>query len=96
MKQLNQDFFRAITDNNVEAAKFYIRLGADVNVKNNYGYTALMYASWNGYTEIVKLLLATSVDVNVKDMANQTALMIASWNGHTELVTLLKQHGARE
>ncbi len=46
--------------------------GADVNAKNPFGLTALMMASYGGYTlgsyaEVVKLLLDKGADVNIKE-----------------------------
>ena len=71
--------------------------GADINAtevrEDNgvyvRGLTALMMASANGHTEIVKLLLDKGADVNVKNTYGITALFMASVHGHTEIVKLL-------
>ena len=71
--------------------------GADINAtevrEDNgvyvRGLTALMMASANGHTEIVKLLLDKGADVNVKNTYGITALFTASVHGHTEIVKLL-------
>ena len=68
--------------------------GIDVNAKNSDGYTALILASSNGRTEIVKMLLEKRADVNAKDKYNATALIKASSNGHTEIVAKLLDAGA--
>ena len=39
--------------------------GADVNVMNKLGRTALIWASNKGYTEIVEYLVNANADVNV-------------------------------
>ncbi len=39
-----------------ETVKFLIEAEADINVQNNYGYTALYWADWWGHTEIVEIL----------------------------------------
>ena len=77
-----------------DLVKKKIESGADVNVKNNNGYTPLFLASEKGYTEIVKLLLEYGADVNVKTNYENTPLYCASINGHTEIVKLLLDRGA--
>jgi len=85
-----------------EAAKFgdlsrvndLIAAKADVNVKDEEGYTALMIASYKGHIEVVKALIAAKADVNAKANNNVTALMMASMNGHREIVRLLTKEGA--
>ena len=87
MKQLDEDFLQVVENNNMEAAKFYLRLGANVDVLDNYRWTALMLASCFGYEEIVKLLLAAGADVNMKDNSGRTALVHASAYGRIEVVS---------
>ena len=78
----------------------YIRVliseGADVNAKNDYTWTPLMYAV--GYTngsEIVTLLIEAGADVIAKDGAGWTPLMYAARFSKTpEIVTLLIEAGA--
>ena len=52
--------------------------GADVNMKDSKGYTALMWASYFGSPEMVNILLDRGADVNVTDKFGDTALIIAS------------------
>ena len=76
--------------------------GADINateVREDSGVyvrglTALMMASTNGRTEVVKLLLDKGAEVNLKNNYGITALFMASANGHTEIVKLLLDKGA--
>ena len=66
----------------------------DVNmiVKPQIDFTALMWASSWGYTEITKACLARpEIDVNLQDFGS-TALMFASICGRTEIVKLLLEH----
>ena len=51
---------------------------ADVNFRDEYGTTFLMWASWRGYTSDVRFLLDNGADVNAKNNDGQTALMIVS------------------
>ena len=63
----------------------------DINWETIGGWTAIMTASWEGHTEIVKLLLERpEIDVNLKDEEwDRTALMLASLNCRTEIVRVL-------
>ena len=51
--------------------------GADVNMKDNQGWTALMTASFYGHGGIVDALLAAGADINISDVYGQTALYCA-------------------
>ena len=65
----------------------------DVNMQTEYGWTALMWASSNGRTEIARMLLERpEIDVNLQGKGGWTALMLASAYGHTEIVNLIKSH----
>jgi len=60
-----------------------------VNLQNDKGETALMFASERGHTRIVKLLIEAGADVNIQDHINHTALMVASCNGHAKIIKIL-------
>ena len=96
---VNEDFLEAAEHGDLPAVKNFIDNGADVNTKRDDGITALIFASQNGYKEIVELLLAKGADVNVKDIYGVTALMGASYSGvdlhgHKDVVELLLAKGA--
>ena len=50
------NIFDAIRNNDIEAVKEYLENGGDVNAKDNYGNTALMYVKHNEYKEIIELI----------------------------------------
>jgi ankyrin repeat protein len=81
---------------NREFVKALLANGAEVNAKDNYGYTALMAAaaSRRGHPEVVEALLAKGAEVNVKNEDGRTALMSASSAGKAEVVQLLLAKGA--
>ena len=69
--------------------------GANVNAKDNYGWTALMEATFWGHTETAELLLKHGADVNAENKYGRTALMRAMTRGYTETADLLRRYGAR-
>ena len=58
----------AVSHGKVDLAAMLLEAGADVNVQDDDGSTALMCASEHGHTDIVKLLLAQpDCDVSIAD-----------------------------
>jgi ankyrin repeat protein len=67
--------------------------GADVNAKDEQGYTPLHNAA-EGHKEIVELLIAKGADVNAKDESGGTPLLAAARYGRKEVAKLLITAGA--
>ena len=65
--------------------------GVDAIVRD--GRTVLIYAAWNGSTEVVKLLIDNGADLNHKSNHGDTALMYAARDGHTDVVKFLIDNG---
>ena len=62
----------------------------NLNVKNNFGEPALVFAARHGHTEIVEMLLSHhDIDVNIIDDDNWTPLMYASLKNRIGVVKLL-------
>ncbi|CAI9733425.1 protein fem-1 homolog C-like [Octopus vulgaris] len=66
--------------------------GADINVKDHLGSTALKMSVKGGNVDIVKFLIERGSDVNFADHKGVTPLMESVFN--TELVDLLSSNGA--
>ena len=63
--------------------------GANVNTKNKYGTTALIWACMRGHIHIVSYLLGVNANTNIQSKSGMTALMWASMKGHENIVKLL-------
>ncbi|MFC1522705.1 ankyrin repeat domain-containing protein [Elusimicrobiota bacterium] len=68
---------------------------ADVNAKDPYGYTALMFASMRGDIEVVRFLIDSDADVNIKNNNGNTALKYAQERCYTVIIKMLQDAGAR-
>jgi len=81
------DYFNAISNGNYENVTYFIERGIDINLKDEYGETAIKKAIKNGYKGIVKLLLQKGANIkNEKDL-----IFIAAEKGYIDIViSLLK------
>jgi ankyrin repeat protein len=66
--------------------------GADPDVKDGYGNTALHIAIISGDLEMVKLLISHSADVNIKSSQGRTALQHAKFYDQKDIVNFLQDH----
>jgi ankyrin repeat protein len=71
--QLNQDFSHSVYCRNYENIKALLSAGADPNVYDYYGYTALVVSL--GDLPIIRLLLNYGADPNIKGTNGWTALV---------------------
>lgn len=83
----------SIEEGDLEMFKYLLKKGADVNVKNDDGSTALMIASLYGNLEMVKYLIENGADINAKDNDGSTALIYASKWANLEEVEYLVKNG---
>lgn len=98
-KVANQLLLDASKDNNYLIAKVMLEYGADVNIKDSYGYVPLAKAANGGHLQIVNLLIANGANVNARDdysgdLGRGTPLMAAAYEGHTHVVSALLKAGA--
>ncbi|KZV77241.1 ankyrin, partial [Peniophora sp. CONT] len=69
--------------------------GMDVDlVHNKLGYTALHFASSNGYTDIVELLLDHGAAIDAIAEQHKTPLLCALAHNHHDTISLLFARGA--
>jgi ankyrin repeat protein len=77
-----------------DAVRALIEHGANVNARQEGGWTALHAAAQNGDVETVQLLIASGADVQARAGNQQNALDLALTNGHQAVVTVLDEHAA--
>ena len=79
-----------------ESVRILIEHGADVNAKQEAGWTALHAASQNGDVEMVRLLIAGGAHVHARADNNQNPLDLALTKGHQAVVDILDVYAASE
>ena len=67
-----------------------------VNKQDDFGYTALYWATYRGYVGCMRILLDVGkADVDAVSILSRTALHGAAMDGHLEAAALLIQRGAK-
>jgi len=85
----------ACLDGQVEAARILLlEAGANVEVQDNLGWTALHFAAYKGDLDIVKVLLDAAASLELRETNGATSLVIACQEGHLETVQALLYAGA--
>ena len=69
--------------------------GADPDLADAAGHTAMMDAATNGHLEVVRLLITRNADVDATDGKGDNALGAAERGGHDEVTAALKEAGAK-
>jgi ankyrin repeat protein len=89
------DFIDLCASGSLAEIQAAIKDGANVNAKDKYGATALMWAAgFSANPEVISLLLGNGADVNAKDNYGYTALMSAANSGNPESISILLENGA--
>lgn len=95
--------FFAVEQNDAVMVRELIARGADVNLKNIRGMTALILASGSSTPEVVKVLLDAGADVSLRDEDGHTALTSAEdavkfygeAGDREDIIRMLKRAGAK-
>ena len=85
----NMPLHAAAAGRNGEAVRILLEHGAEVNARQEGGWTALHAASQNGDVDMVRLLIAGGADVQTRAANQQNALDLALGKGHQAVVDLL-------
>jgi serine/threonine-protein phosphatase 6 regulatory ankyrin repeat subunit B len=80
---------------NVQQVRSNLNAGADANMADSSGSTALHLAAWEGHAEVTKLLVEARANVNVKNNNGFTPLHFAADQGYVAIVKLLLKNGAK-
>jgi len=85
----------AVLGTTLETARASLHAGADPNLKDDQGWTALTLACNMGTTGLVQALIEVGANVNLEGGGGWTPLMEASFFNHANIVELLIRAGAK-
>ena len=84
----------AAIENNADAVRALVNGGADVGLRSQSGFTALLFAVRAGRIEAIHALLESGANVNETMPDGTSALVLAIINAHYELAAALADNGA--
>jgi serine/threonine-protein phosphatase 6 regulatory ankyrin repeat subunit B len=84
---------RAVFNDDLEIIKSLVVHGADINQKDQYFWSPIIYAAGNGRTEILKYLVDNGADINVKTSSGRNALHFCAVYGQQKSIDILLEAG---
>ena len=67
---------------------------AEVDSRDNSGWTPLHYASYYGHLEVARVLVDHGADINTRQLYHYTPVHLSAETGYLGIVKLLLEHGA--
>jgi ankyrin repeat protein len=80
----------AATNGHLETVRYLLDKGANINLQDKLGRTALILATSENLEAVVKLLLDKGADAKIANSSGRTAKDIAESEGFAPIVTLLQ------
>lgn len=84
----------AASDGSLERVANILSLGANVNVRDKWGWSALSMAAYGGHEKIAKLLLACGAETDTPDVDGDTPLDLATNRGYADVVIAIEEERA--
>lgn len=84
----------AAANNNYADFQHWVYLAHNIDIQNENGITALMFASRNGNIDMVNTLIGYGANLNIQNHRNETALIDAIVYGHAHIMLNLIRRGA--
>ncbi|XP_031632817.1 G patch domain and ankyrin repeat-containing protein 1 homolog [Contarinia nasturtii] len=83
--------FAAVVSNDVTTIEEMNITNRNVNVTDQFGWTALMMAVCDGHLDAVKVLIRRGANIDIENKQNDTALKLAEKRKHQLIIEFLKQ-----
>jgi ankyrin repeat protein len=89
MNAVDEELIDATRDNNLLEVERLLSVGADIEARDDYGFTPLHEACDRGHVQVVQALREHGADIEAKDTHGTRPLHCACWNGHLAVVNEL-------
>ena len=76
--------------------RLLVERGADINSKDDKGFTPLHWSAKTGGKDVVQFLISRGAEINAVDNSGTTALQMAKDQGHKDVVNVLLANGAKQ
>jgi ankyrin repeat protein len=93
-EQLDSYLMEAAGEGDFMKINRLLNAGADIQIRDEAGRTALMLAASNGSIAACSVLLENKMDIDEKDFTGRTALMHAAMTNRIKVCELLLKNGA--
>ncbi|KAI9674531.1 MAG: hypothetical protein M1817_001869 [Caeruleum heppii] len=85
----------AASDGSLERVATLLSRGANINVRDRWGWTALSMAGYGGHEAIAKLLMACGAEIETTDVDGDSPYDLATNRGHTPVVIAIEEERIR-
>ena len=92
--KLDRDMIAAIERDDPESVKLLLLQGANVDFRDQDGWTPTMLAAICGSPQCLRVLVASGANLHVQDHEGWTALMAAAGDGEADCVDILLRAGS--
>jgi len=86
---MTRNIIELVEDKDIEEIKNFIAEGGDLNIQDEDGWTALMFAVFYENKEIAKLLIEGGAKLDIQDKYCWTALDHAESHNNEKMIQLL-------
>jgi len=77
----------------LDSVKYLLEHGAQVNLQDSDGKTALHHAAYGGHSNVMKELLDSKADMIARNEDGYTPLHLAAYDGHLNAVKTCLRYG---
>jgi len=93
-KPITKTIFEAAGKGDLAEVQAHLHHGAQVDIRDEKGFTSLHWASGEGHPEVATFLIKKGANINAWGQAGDTPLHAASWSKKLDIINLLIKYGA--